>query len=180
MQYRLIRPSKKRRRGLKSKRGFGRADHSAGAGFLGVNHTAGRRRGISEAPIGLCRIVQPGGTSVVFVTAANDEGVTSISAEQLIVARSLLRWAQQDVANRAGGSQATVEQLETGAPYPTIRVASALRDSLGDLGAGRGGIHAPKRQDEKRSSGNASRKVTNLGLARRRPFVAPGRIYTSG
>jgi len=74
--------------------------------------------------------VQPGGTSVVFVTAMNEEGVTSISAEQLIAARSLLSWAQQDLANRAGVSQATVAQLETGARYPTIRVASALRKAL--------------------------------------------------
>jgi DNA-binding XRE family transcriptional regulator len=61
-------------------------------------------------------------------------GPTSLTADQVIAARNLLGWIQEELAGRAGVSTGTISQFETGARRPSDWCLVLIHRTLSDAG----------------------------------------------
>lgn len=70
------------------------------------------------------------------VDAASDDGyrLPMITAEQIKAARSLLRWKQTDLAERAGTSVLTIKTTESGATDPLSSTMDKIEAAFGQAG----------------------------------------------
>jgi DNA-binding XRE family transcriptional regulator len=87
-------------------------------------------------PWSLCTGLQAGGIEFTEVNQRTrmTTSPTSLTADQVIEARKLLGWIQEELAGRAGVSRGTISQLESSARRPSDWCLVLIHRSLNDAG----------------------------------------------